>query len=305
MEIRQAYDNDVSNIVDLLKLSLGEGLMPKSEAFWYWKHINNPFGKSPVLLAFDHGKLVGVRAFMRWEWRQGEKVFRAARAVDTATHPDFQGTGIFKKLTLQLVNQAREEGFDFIFNTPNKSSKPGYLKMGWSEHGRMPIRIRPILAFGKKELDIESKYPIDSSSITAWLSQSEPRIDNQTLVTNVSSSFFSWRYVENPNIKYYSFSDVKCTYMVVFRLKHGRFGLEFRICDFLQTCAFDRRSFGVQLLSIAKELGATFVTWSGSLIHLSSLNLNMGPVITIHPLSSNNSLSFDFWRPTLGDMEVF
>ena len=305
MEIREAQHSDVSDIVDLLKVSLGEGLMPKSEAFWCWKHINNPFGKSPVLLAVDGGKLVGVRAFMRWEWKLGEKIFKAVRAVDTATHPDYQGKGIFKKLTLRLVEQSRKDGVDFIFNTPNKSSKPGYLKMGWSEYGRMAISIRPIVSFGKKGSDIESKFTIDNSSITAWLAQSEPHVYNEYLITNRSSSFFQWRYVDNPNIRYYSFSDAKFTYMAIFRLKPGRFGMELRICDFLQTRAFDRKSFGSQLVKVAKELAATFITWSGHLLHLSSLNLKMGPVITVHPLSSNNSLSFESWKPTMGDLEVF
>jgi N-acetylglutamate synthase-like GNAT family acetyltransferase len=50
MEIRPAHENDIPAIVELLKLSLGESLMPKSEAFWRWKHIDNPFGKSPVIL---------------------------------------------------------------------------------------------------------------------------------------------------------------------------------------------------------------------------------------------------------------
>ena len=35
------------------------------------------------------------------------------------------------------------EGVDFVFNTPNDKSRPGYLKMGWEEVGRVPITVRP------------------------------------------------------------------------------------------------------------------------------------------------------------------
>jgi hypothetical protein len=38
-------------MIGLLKKSLGEGLIPKSEALWNWKHEQNPFGASFVLLA--------------------------------------------------------------------------------------------------------------------------------------------------------------------------------------------------------------------------------------------------------------
>src|SRR5690606_38825296 len=61
MEVRQAEASDVPAIVSLLKLSLGEALLPKSEEFWNWKHRFNPFGSSPVLLAIDKGAIVGVR----------------------------------------------------------------------------------------------------------------------------------------------------------------------------------------------------------------------------------------------------
>src|SRR5688500_17576198 len=98
MEIRRAVEADIPEIVSLLKLSLGESLMPKSERYWRWKHIENPFGVSPVLLAIEAGTIIGVRAFMRWAWSRGETRLEAVRAVDTATHPDFQGRGIFRKL---------------------------------------------------------------------------------------------------------------------------------------------------------------------------------------------------------------
>jgi hypothetical protein len=32
------------------------------------------------------------------------------------------------------------EGVDFVFNTPNDHSRPGYLRMGWREVGRIPTR---------------------------------------------------------------------------------------------------------------------------------------------------------------------
>ena len=73
MTIREASGQDTAAIVSLLKLSLGEALMPKSESYWKWKHWDNPFGKSPVLLAFEKNELIGVRAFMRWDWTRNGK----------------------------------------------------------------------------------------------------------------------------------------------------------------------------------------------------------------------------------------
>jgi hypothetical protein len=63
------------------------------------------------------------------------------RAVDTATHPDHQGRGIFSKLTREALDTLQEEA-DFIFNTPNEKSLPGYLKMGWVIVGTVPVSVR-------------------------------------------------------------------------------------------------------------------------------------------------------------------
>ena len=97
MDIRAAQPQDTPAIIEILKKSLGESLIPITENLWSWKHEQNPFGKSFVLLALENAELIGVRAFMRWRWQWNGKEFEAIRAVDTATHPDHQGKGIFKK----------------------------------------------------------------------------------------------------------------------------------------------------------------------------------------------------------------
>lgn len=72
--------------------------------------------------------------FLRWKFDvPGEGTISAVRAVDTATHPDWQGSGIFTRLTLGALDELRDDGLDVVFNTPNDQSRPGYLKMGWSQ----------------------------------------------------------------------------------------------------------------------------------------------------------------------------
>ena len=86
--------------------------------------------------------MVGVRLFMRWDLEAAGRRLRAVRAVDTATDPDFRGRGIFRTLTLELLRalEAANE-VDLVFNTPNGSSKPGYLKMCWHDVGTVPVHV--------------------------------------------------------------------------------------------------------------------------------------------------------------------
>ena len=126
------YDKDVAEVVALLQLGLNSR---HSEASFLWKHYNNPFGKSQGLIAEEGGKIVGLRLFMQWQFRRGQKTLSAIRPVDTVTHPAYRGKGIFKKLTLEALDRYGDQ-YELIFNTPNTNSREGYLKMGWKDFSK-------------------------------------------------------------------------------------------------------------------------------------------------------------------------
>jgi GNAT superfamily N-acetyltransferase len=140
--VRPFTVDDLPRVLDLLDASLGGGPGGRRPPeFFRWKHLEGPFGPSFMLVAEHGDRLVGLRAFMRWRFAAHGRTVRAARAVDTATHPDYQGMGIFKRLTLELLDAVGDE-VDLVFNTPNAKSGPGYLKMGWREVGRVPVAVR-------------------------------------------------------------------------------------------------------------------------------------------------------------------
>src|SRR5690606_39385473 len=58
LEIRSATPADVPEILDVLRAALGEppGLQ-RTEALWNWKHVDNPFGPSIVLVAESGGRI--------------------------------------------------------------------------------------------------------------------------------------------------------------------------------------------------------------------------------------------------------
>jgi GNAT superfamily N-acetyltransferase len=148
LSTRAATDADLPAILRLLRQSMGRAEDERFEALFRWKHLENPFGRSPMWIACDGDEIVGLRTLMRWEFERGRETFRSVRAVDTATHPDYQGRGIFTRLTLAALEDLEAEGIDFVFNTPNTQSLPGYLKMGWQEVGRAPACVRPLSVRG-------------------------------------------------------------------------------------------------------------------------------------------------------------
>lgn len=202
ISVRAMRSEELPEVLAVLREALGEppGL-ERTEALWNWKHVANPFGRSIVLVARSGDRLAGVRAFMRWQLRtpQGETV-HCVRAVDTATHPDFHRRGIFRTLTESAVEEAEAEGVHLIFNTPNARSGAGYLKMGWSEVGGIPVMVAPslrLLGGGDAKgplIDAPAGPPVRTPA------DRPPR----GLRTPRSTEYLAWRFGSHPSASYRS-----------------------------------------------------------------------------------------------------
>ncbi len=141
--VRAATSADRPGILALAQRSLGWAGDERDRSFFAWKHDANPFGASPAWVADAEGTLLGFRTFLRWDLQRGHEGLRCVRAVDTATDPAAQGKGVFRTLTLHAVDELTAQGLDAVFNTPNAQSRPGYLKMGWSDLGRPTLGVAP------------------------------------------------------------------------------------------------------------------------------------------------------------------
>lgn len=218
--VRPYTVSDEPAVLQLLEASLQGGPTgQRTAAFFRWKHEENPFGPSFRLVAEQDGKVIGFRSFLRWQFLSGGEPVLAVRAVDTATHPDHQGRGIFTRLTLAAVDALRGD-VDLIFNTPNAQSRPGYLKMGWSVVGSVPLALRPVrpvrLVRGCREafagrgapsgaappcpLPAASDALAASGAVTALLA--EARGQSQRLTTARSLEYLQWRYAGTTELDY-------------------------------------------------------------------------------------------------------
>lgn len=331
MQIRPATAQDKPAMIELLKKSLGEGLIPKSEALWTWKHEENPFGPSFVLLAEEDNTLIGLRAFMQWQWQWKGSVYKAIRAVDTATHPDHQGKGIFKKLTLQQLELCKQQGIHFVFNTPNDQSRPGYLKMGWVQQGRMPLKLKilnPIaLAWALASKKSTVSAATDPTPKQDWDARVFQLLENYTvesdhLNTVLSPSYIRWRYTDNPLFNYTYFTDFE-TFLLIGRIKSHSFTRELRLvdCMFFNNASSNRRissRISKVVLPYCKKNKIRVVSFSGQQYQSYKSNLNWmgiipvqnrGPIVTLRDLNMNERfpelLDIKNWGYSLGDMELF
>ncbi|GFN34307.1 GNAT family N-acetyltransferase [Tepidimicrobium xylanilyticum] len=92
---------------------------------WFnWKYLDNIYGDSYIVLAYDKNKVIGIRAF----WRNDIGNYLCYQPCDTAVLKEYRGRGIFTKTSLTALENTKGA---FIYNFPNENSLPGNLKLGW------------------------------------------------------------------------------------------------------------------------------------------------------------------------------
>ncbi len=246
--LRAATEGDRAAVLQLLAASLGWGDDERFASFYAWKHEQSPFGRSRGLVAVDGDRVVGFRTFLRWEFVDaGGTRRRAVRAVDTATHPDHQGRGIFRALTLRAVEELTDEGLDFVFNTPNDRSRPGYLTMGWVEVGKLATSVRfgspaAVVRMARSRVPAE-RWPAAPSGgrpaaevlaapgVTALLASLGPPTGLRTART---PEFLRWRYGYAPlGYRAVTVSDRAEDGLAVFRVRRRGQALEGALCEVL------------------------------------------------------------------------
>lgn len=303
MSYRRAVSGDLPAIIDLCRVALRWPDDPRNEQLFRWKHLENPFGASPMWVAECDGRLVGFRAMMRWQFRSPAGVRRAVRAVDTATHPEFQRRGIFAALNRLAIDALTKEGVDFVFNTPNAESLPGYLKQGWVELGRVAIVARPtgfrgVLAM-PSALGKASKWsePLDAGT---GVDLAHPHgVDTMLLSTDTSAAFFHWRYASGP-VAYRALSDSGAG--LVIRLRNRGRAKELVVAH----------SWGTEVVvaRLLKEaLRASRASYAVGTAHAPGHSIMVplppiGPHLTVRALASPAPSMAEFGL-LLGDVELF
>lgn len=201
--IRMMAEGDLPEVLEVMRLSLGESeVNQRSTDLFSWKHFQNPFGRSIVLVADAGGAIAGLRAFMRWNLVTPEgQVVRCVRPVDTATHPDFRRMGIFQNLTRAALEEARADGVDLVFNTPNAESGAGYRKMGWKDVQPIGALVRPKRPWrGKVDEGADRSMFIPGGIDPQPLDT--PDRPARGLRTVRSAAYRRWRFVDHPTAGY-------------------------------------------------------------------------------------------------------
>ncbi|MCF6460448.1 GNAT family N-acetyltransferase [Clostridium sp. Cult3] len=163
---------------------------------WFrWKYMDNIYGDSYMVLAYQGDKAVGARSF----WRNDIDGHLCYQPCDTGVVKEARGRGIFSKMTLMALDETKD---GFIYNYPNDNSRPGYLKLGWKINKYYYMK----LVMSNKNLEEESKY--------------------------IEDDYLLWRFAKSPINKYFYCEKGGQSYLLVNRKNNiyyvlGRFKSEY------------------------------------------------------------------------------
>jgi GNAT superfamily N-acetyltransferase len=299
--VRRAASADRHAVLELLADSLGWDRDDAFADFFDWKHSRNPYGVSPAWVAVADDRIIGFRTFLRWEFEHPDgRVRHAVRAVDTATSPDYQGRGIFRLLTMTAVEELTRERVDFVFNTPNEQSRPGYLRMGWTTVGRLPLVAR-VAGFSSAARMRASRVPAERWPVATTAGSEAGAVLGDTRVNELLESirapvglrtartpeYLRWRY-GLPALGYRAVAvdDNPAAGLAVFRLRRRGSAVEAGVSDVIVPrggAAAER----TLLRAVARQTGADYA------IRVGAPNLRagyvpfprQGPLLTWRPLA--------------------
>ncbi len=273
-------------------------------------------------IALDGDRTIAFRTFLRWPLRdRDDQPISAVRAVDTATDPDFQGRGLFTRLTLTALDELEAAGVQLVFNTPNAKSLPGYRKMGWAELGRLPVTVRLTRLRSALRL-ATARQPASRSSIETKLGEpacdvlADPtpverllagQPDAHGLSTSRTPAHLAWRY-GHPPLAYRAVLRRSSPEdgMVIFRLRRRGSAVEAAVCELL-TPGGDARDARALVHQIASDAQADHLIRIGGPV-LSRMGFvrvpGAGPILACRRLDAGPTPGLSAWDLALGDVEL-
>ena len=126
-----------------------------------WRYRDNPAGAVVGADAWDGERLAAHYVTCPVEARIDGRVVRGLLSLNTATHPDYQGRGLFTTLAEAAYAAGAAAGYGFVIGVANANSTPGFLRrLAFQDVGRLQAGILATLPrrFGDAQVQYEGVW---------------------------------------------------------------------------------------------------------------------------------------------------
>ena len=99
-----------------------------TETFLHWQYAENPMGTVVGFDAYYQGLLIGHYVTLPVIYTIKGKLTKGLLSLNTATHKDHQGKGLFTTLARKTYELGKNLGYEFVIGVANQNSTYGFLK---------------------------------------------------------------------------------------------------------------------------------------------------------------------------------
>lgn len=174
---------------------------PMNEKIFMQRYYDNPYDDVCMCLALDHGKVIANYSASPRRAIFKNKIIKCAQSLNTVTHPDYFGKGLFISLADLLYKNMSENGYQFVYGFPNHISNRTFnSKLGWKTIYEQPT-LTLDLAEIKRDItftDIE----IIEEGFNSEIYTSLPK--NNRFVIYKTPEYLNWRYINGNGKEYKS-----------------------------------------------------------------------------------------------------
>lgn len=178
----------------------------KSEAWFYWKFKENPYGESILACATENDQIVGCVAYGIQFFSFKGSTIKGAVSFENFVHPEFQRQGIFYRLLKLGESEIKKDrSIKFMLNFPNSNSLRGFLKMGWTQVdiAEYWIKGRNLLSIPFNLPSIRKGFQPNASNFEMLKKPHNLYEDHSQELTNmISSAYIEWRFFSFPVAEY-------------------------------------------------------------------------------------------------------
>ncbi|MCZ6774722.1 MAG: GNAT family N-acetyltransferase [Proteobacteria bacterium] len=150
LEIREATEVDLDAIREL---HVAVGYDERNHTYDHWRFFGGPYGICPSILAMDEDRAAALYTVWPVKLKLGNDILLGGQSMDTMTHPDYRGRGLFVKLAGACYELCAARGYAALYGFPNSNSYPGFIRrLNWDHTGDIVHWVRPIRPSNYKSL---------------------------------------------------------------------------------------------------------------------------------------------------------
>lgn len=158
------------------------------------RYVDNPYDELYMCVAIDNGKIVSNYAVSPSMIEYDGRKFKSALSLNTMTHPDYMGQGIFVKLASLLYAKLKEDGYKIVYGCPNFiSNRTLCNRLNWVD----------IYEYPTMELVIDKDIPFDTSAISIVEAYKLSLEKDCKIKVSKDPAYMKWRYTNHPSNKYF------------------------------------------------------------------------------------------------------